>query len=89
MDYLESAANCVVLHTASGNHVVRDTLLNLEAKLPPRLFLRISRSVIVNVQRVKALQSTSHSESVIVLHDSRPLLATRGVRQLQERLHYP
>lgn len=89
VDYLESAANYVVLHTASGNHVVRDTLMNLEAKLPPRLFLRISRSVIVNVQRIKALQSTSPSESVIVLHDGRPLVATRGVRQLQERLQYP
>lgn len=89
VDYFESAANYVVMHTASGNQVVRDTLQNLETKLPPKLFLRISRSVIVNVQRIKALQSTSQGECVIVLQDDHQLVATRGVRQIQERLQYP
>ena len=59
LDYIESVGNYALLHTRTENHVLRETLTNLEAKLPPRLFLRISRSILVNVDRIKGLQSTS------------------------------
>ncbi len=87
--YLESAANYVVVHTAAGNQVVRETLLNLEAALSPRQFLRISRSTLVNTRWVKGLQSNANGDALVVLHDDRQLLATRGLRELQQRLEYP
>jgi two-component system LytT family response regulator len=89
LDYVESAGNYALLHTPTGNHVVRDTLSNLEAKLPPRLFLRISRSILVNVERVKGLQSSPRREYLAVLQDDRQLMMTRGVKEIQERLQYP
>ncbi len=88
IDYIESAANYAVLQTRSGNHVLRETLSNLETKLPPPLFLRISRSIIVNVDRIKGLQSGARGEYVVVLQDGRQLLLTRAVREIQERLQY-
>lgn len=88
IDFIESAANYAVLQTAKENHVIRDTLNNLEAKLSPRLFLRISRSVIVNLERIKGIQSTPRGEYVVVLHSGRQLLMTRGLREIQERLQY-
>lgn len=89
VDYIESAANYVVLHTRTENHILRDTLSNLEAKFPPRLFLRISRSVLVNLDRIKGLQSGTRDEYLVVLHDGRQLLLTRGVKEIKDRLEYP
>ena len=89
VDYIESAANYAVVHTPVGNHVVRETLTSLETGLPPRQFLRISRSVIVNLERVKSLQSNPGGEYVAVLQDNRQLSMTRGIREVQERLEYP
>jgi two-component system, LytTR family, response regulator len=88
IDYIESAANYAVLHTRAGNHVVRETLTNLESSLSPKAFLRISRSTIVNLDRVKGLQTNSVGEYVAILHDNRQLSMTRGLREVQERLEY-
>jgi two-component system LytT family response regulator len=89
IDYIESAANYAVLHVGSQNHVLRETLINLEAKLPPRLFLRISRSLIVNLERIKGIQSAPGGEYVVGLEGGQQLLMTRGIREVQERLQYP
>jgi len=89
VDYVESAGNYAVLHTRAENHVLRETLTNLEAKLSPRLFLRISRSILVNLERIKGLQSTPRGEYLVVLHDDRQLMMTRGAKEIQERLQYP
>jgi len=88
IDYIESAANYAVLKTRGESHVLRETLTNLESKLSPRLFLRISRSIIVNLDRIKGTQSGPRGEYVILLQDGRQLLMTRGAREVQERLQY-
>lgn len=88
VDYVESAANYAVLHTSTENHVLRETLTNLEGSFPPRLFLRISRSTLVNLERVKSLQAGTRGEYLVVLQNGRQLLMTRGIREIQERLQY-
>lgn len=88
VDYFESASNYVVLCTRTGNHVLRDTLTNLETKLPPKMFLRISRSVIVNLNGIKELQPGLQDDHVIVLHSGKQLTMTRGLKEVQERLQY-
>jgi two-component system LytT family response regulator len=89
VDYIESASNYLVLHTRNENHIVRETLSRLETQLPPRLFLRISRSTIVNLMRIKRLQNLPGGECVAVLQNDRELPLTRGIREVQERLQYP
>ncbi len=89
IDYIESAANYAVIQTHSGNHVLRQTLNYLESRLPPQRFLRISRSVIVNLDRVKGMQSAAGGETVLTLEGGRQLLMTRGTREAQKRLEYP
>ena len=88
VDYIEAAANYVVLCTPSGNHILRETLRNLEASLSPASFLRISRSVIVNLDRVSAIRSGAPGVCQVVLHGGREFLMTRGWREVQERLQY-
>jgi two-component system LytT family response regulator len=89
VDYIESVGNYALLHTHAENHVLRETLTNLEAKLSPHLFLRISRSILVNLERIKGLQSTPSGESLVILQDDRQLMMTRGVREIQKRLQCP
>jgi len=89
LDYIESVGNYALLHTRAENHVLRETLTNLEAKLPPHLFLRISRSILVNLERVRSLQCNPGGEYLVVLQDDRQLMMTRGVKEMQARLQYP
>lgn len=86
VDYIEAAGNYAILHVGATNHVLRETLANLEAKLAPRRFLRVNRSAIVNLDRIKAVQPATRGEHVIVLKNGRELPLTRGVREVQQRL---
>ena len=86
IDYAESAGNYVVLHAGKENHIVRETLGALEGRLDPRQFVRVSRSTLVNVERIKELQPLFRGEHVVLLQDGKRLPMTRGVRELQELL---
>jgi two-component system LytT family response regulator len=88
VDYIEAAANYAVLCTPDGNHIVRETLRNLESSLPPERFVRISRSIIVNLDRIRAIRSNSDGESHVVLEGGREFLMTRGLKDVQNRLQY-
>ncbi len=88
VDYIEAAANYVVLCTGSGNFVLRETLQNLEATLPPDLFLRISRGILINLGRIKSIRSDMPGEHFIVLQNGREFPMTRGLKEVRERLQY-
>jgi two-component system LytT family response regulator len=88
VDYIEAAANYVVLCTQNGNYVLRETMQNLETTLPPELFLRISRAVIINLERIKSIRSELPGENVIVLQKGREFPMTRGLKEVRERLQY-
>ena len=52
------------------------------------MFLRISRSAIVNLDRVKELQSLGAGDHVVILQDGRKLAMTRGLREVEEKLKF-
>ena len=81
LDWVEAADNYVKLHAGQEAHLLRQTMTALESKLPAGLFLRISRSVILNVERVKELHPLCHGEYVVVLRDGTRLTLTRGYRE--------
>jgi two-component system LytT family response regulator len=88
VDYIEAAANYVVLCTGNKNYILRETIRNLEAVLSPALFVRISRSIIVNIDRIKAINSDLPGEWQVVLQNGRELQMSRGLKEIQERLQY-
>ncbi len=88
IDYLESAGNYIVVHAGKENHVVRETLTALEEQLDPKKFVRISRSMLVNVEQIKELLPLFKSEHVVVLRNGKQLPMTRGVRELEELLKF-
>lgn len=69
IDWLEAAENYVQLHAGRASHLVHVAMNTLEKSLDPETFLRIHRSVMVNVTRIKELQPAQHGEYVITLTD--------------------
>lgn len=58
IDWIQSASNYVLLHCAGRSYPMRQTLSGLYQQLDPRMFVRVHRTAIVNLARVKALQDS-------------------------------
>jgi two-component system LytT family response regulator len=60
--------------------LLRETLSALEARLAPEKFIRISRSIIVNAERIKELEPLFHGEYQVTLSNGVKLTLSRGYR---------
>jgi two-component system LytT family response regulator len=86
IDYIESAHNYVELHVEKQAHLLRETLNAIEARLPADKFVRISRSVIVNIERIKELQPLFYGEYTVTLHNGTRLTLSRRYRDKLRQL---
>ena len=84
IDWIEAADNYVKLHIGTESHFLRDTMNALEDRLPANRFVRISRSTIVNIERIKELHPMFHGEYTVVLRNGARLTLSRGYR---DKLH--
>jgi two-component system LytT family response regulator len=80
VDWIEADADYVRLHAHGKQHLVRAKIGELEQRLDPRLFLRIHRSTIVQLDRVKELRPLFHGDFLVVLHDNTELTLSRSYR---------
>jgi two-component system, LytTR family, response regulator len=67
----------VRLHVGGEVHVVRGRMKDMEQRLDPASFVRIHKSVIVNVDRVKELETLSHGEYTVTLRNGKRLRSGR------------
>ncbi len=88
IDAIEAAGKYAVIHVGKENHVLRETMSSLESHLPPQLFLRISRSVIVNIDQIQELQPMFKGENLVVLKNRKSYPTTRPIREIQQRLEF-
>jgi len=63
--------------------------LNLETRLSPKQFRRISRSVIVNLERIREIQAGTGGDHLVILHTNHQLTLTRNVHEILNWLQYP
>jgi two-component system, LytTR family, response regulator len=80
VDRLEAAGNYVEVHSGARHHLVRETMASLEARLDPARFVRVSRSSIVNADRVRELQPMFNGDFVVVLRDGTKVTGSRRYR---------
>lgn len=86
LDWIGAADYYVKLHTAGRAYLVRDTMQHMEARLDPHRFARIHRSAIVNVDRVKRIQSANGSgRHLVLLRDGTQLQMSRGRKEMLEQ----
>jgi two-component system LytT family response regulator len=87
IDWIDAAGDYVRLHVGKVTHMARKSMGEMLALLDPSQFLRIHRSTIVNIDRVKELQPYFHGEYIVVLHNGTKLKLSRGQRdKLAEQL---
>ncbi len=80
IDWVEGAGDYLTLHSGSQAHLIRETMGNLHAKLDPQKFLRVHRSTIVNIERIKDILPLYKGDYVITLTSGVSLKASRGYR---------
>jgi two-component system LytT family response regulator len=88
VDWIEAAGNYVVLHTGRTTHILRQKMRALEGQLPPGTFLRVSRSAILNLRRVRELQAVTPGENVAILIDGQRIPMTCTIHEVEEQLRF-
>jgi two-component system, LytTR family, response regulator len=87
IDWVEAASNYVRLHAGGKDYLLRETMTALEEKLAPSEFVRIHRSTIVRIDRIRELEPLFQGDYVVILQDGTRLTSSRGYRErLQELL---
>ena len=80
IDWVEAAANYVRLNAGGESYLFRETISRTSERLNPNHFIRIHRSMIVNVRRIKELIPVNSGEYIVVLKSGKELSCSRGYR---------
>jgi two-component system LytT family response regulator len=83
VEWIEAAENYAKLHIGRSSHLVHVAMSALEKALDPATFLRIHRSVIVNVGHIQELEPAAHGEYVVTLRSG---VRLRSGRTYNEKL---
>lgn len=86
VEWVEAAGNYAILHVGSANHMVREKMSVLEEQLAPKGFMRVSRSAIVNLRKVKELRASPDGEHTVLLENDVRVPVTRAWREVADRL---
>uniref|UniRef100_UPI00404B48A6 LytR/AlgR family response regulator transcription factor n=1 Tax=Cephaloticoccus sp. TaxID=1985742 RepID=UPI00404B48A6 len=78
IDWIEAEGDYMKFHAAGRSHLMRETMARLEARLDPKRFMRIHRSTIVNIDRLRKLSPSFAGEYAVVLQDGTKLKLSRG-----------
>lgn len=84
IDWIEASGNYLRLHVGDKVHMIRETMTNMEKRLNGDQFMRIHRSTIVNIDRIKEMQPWFHGEYEVHLHNGKRLSMSRGYK---DKLH--
>lgn len=89
VDWIQSAANYVELHAGGRSLLLRATLMALEERLDPSVFVRIHRTHVVNLERISEILPSEHGDSMIRLQDGTSLRLSRKYRDRVFSYMYP
>ena len=87
IDWIEAAGYYACLHVGRDTHILRRSLLELEQDLGDDKFIRIHRSIVVNLDRIRGLELQAGGEYEVVLKSKvRLRLSRRYRKRLQDRM---
>ena len=81
IDWIEASGNYLKLHVGRESHLIRETMNGIEAKLNPDKFLRIHRSTVVNIDRIKELHPMFSGDYAVILRSGTELTLSRNYRE--------
>jgi DNA-binding LytR/AlgR family response regulator len=80
IDWIEAWRDYIRLHCKEKTYVIHQKVSQIESQLDPKQFLRIGRSAIVNVDRIKELEPLHHGDYIVSLYDNTQLNLSRNYR---------
>ncbi len=80
IDWVDAAGNYVRLNASGSTYLMRETMSNLEKRLDPQRFMRIHRSTIVNIERIREIRPLQHGEHLVILDSGQRLTISRSYR---------
>jgi len=80
IDWIEAWGDYIRLHCKDKTYIVHQKVGDIESRLDPKQFLRIGRSAIINVDRIKELEPLNHGDYIIYLSDNAKLNLSRNYR---------
>jgi len=86
IDWIEASANYVRLNVGKESHLFRETISRISDRLNPHYFVRIHRSTIINVRKIKELIPVNSGEYIVVLKNGKELSCSRGYRAAVQSL---
>ena len=81
IDWIRADDNYVRIHVGGNTYLHRETLRHLCESLDPNHFLRIHRSIVVNMDRIREVHTMFQGHAEVVLHDGTRLDLSRRFRQ--------
>ncbi|MBV1909510.1 MAG: LytTR family DNA-binding domain-containing protein [Kangiellaceae bacterium] len=76
--WIDAAGDYMCIHTLNETHIVRITMKKLEHQLDPKIFVRIHKSTLVNINCIKAVRPLRNSESILELGNEVNLKVSRN-----------
>ncbi len=86
VDWVDAAGNYVRLNVNGATFLMRETMSSLEQRLDPEMFLRIHRSTIVNIERIREIRPLQHGEHLVILDGGQRLTLSRSYRHKLDEL---
>jgi two-component system LytT family response regulator len=85
VSWFEAAGNYVTVHVGRESYLVRESMTRLAERLDPARFVRVHRSAIVNLDRVRELQPWVRGEQMLLLDNGTQIAVGRAFRSNLER----
>lgn len=81
VDYIESDGNYVIIHSGEDRYISRNTLKHLGTALAPAGFLRIEKSLLINVRRIAYAERIGQGEFAFIMRGGQRLVSSRSYRR--------
>ena len=85
VEFIDAAGDYMCIHVGEKTHILRETMKTMEKRLDPKLFQRIHRSTIVNLDLVKEVKPHSNGECFLTLHSGKELKVSRSYKDVVGR----
>ncbi len=82
VDWIQANGDYVMVHAQGKKHLIREKISDLQRKLDPHQFIRIHRSSIVNIDRIKDLEPLFYGDYSVNLNDGTKLTLSRSYRDM-------
>ena len=87
VDYIEAQDDAVVIHVGGESHLKAQRLATLEDRLDPKRFIRVHRSFILNIDRLRSIELYAKDSRIAILEDRTKIPVSRsGYARLRELL---